>query len=296
MQPTDPFIAVDWGTTNRRAWAIDAAGQVTGHVADDHGILSGASADFAAAARDLRARLGDLPMLLAGMIGSNRGWVEAPYISCPVSLDDLTNALVPIENADAFIVPGVSYADGQRCDVMRGEEVQLFGVMAAGLLDERGLICHPGTHAKWAHVEGGAISSFRTVMTGELFALLKTHSILAPQLGAPVSPGEAFLAGVDRSFERCELTAELFSIRAGSLLGRFVDADASAFASGLLIGADVKIGLSGRAKDEPVSLIGDPRLTELYAAAVRRAGLDCNIYDGDRAFLDGIRAIAGRMT
>lgn len=295
MQKADGLIAVDWGTTNRRAWSLDAGGRVAARVADDRGLRSVAPGGFPDAAGEIRRELGELPMLLAGMVGSNRGWVEAPYLPCPVSLDMLAERLIEVPGADAWIVPGASYADGDRCDVMRGEEVQILGMIAAGIAPADGLSCHPGTHAKWTRTERGAITSFRTVMTGEMFALLKTHSILAPQLGAPVEIGDAFLAGVDRSLARAELTAELFSLRARWLLEGLPHQEASAFASGLLIGADVRIGLSLEAGGGPVTLVGDRKLTALYAAALARARRDCREVDGEAAFLAGIAAIAERM-
>lgn len=290
------YIAVDWGTTNRRAYGLDASGREFGRIRDDRGVRSIARDEFPASVGALRAELGDLPLLLAGMVGSNRGWTEAPYLPCPVTLDDLVARLVEIPHERAWIVPGVAQNADGRYDVMRGEEVQILGAVTGGHSPADGIACHPGTHAKWTRIEGGAITRFRTVMTGEIFALLKQHSILAPQLAAPVDVGEAFLAGVNASLERCELTSELFSIRARGLLARLSTDDASSYTSGLLIGADVRIGLSEAAGEDPVTLIGEPQLTRLYAAAIGRAGHRCTRVDGEAAFLSGIAAIRERLT
>lgn len=124
------FIAVDWGTTNRRAYLIDDAGRNAAEFEDGKGILSVHRGEFENAIAEIRDKLGERPMLLAGMVGSNRGWVEAPYVPCPASGEDLSRALVRI-GEDVAIVPGVSMADG-RSDVMRGEEVQLIGAIASG--------------------------------------------------------------------------------------------------------------------------------------------------------------------
>ena len=126
----------------------------------------------------MRARLGDLPMLLAGMVGSNRGWIEVPYAHCPTGLEELAAAVVHSPDGSAVLVPGVAYL-AERADVMRGEEVQLLGAVADGSIPPDCLVCHPGTHNKWAQVRGGRIVSFRTVMTGELFNLLREKSILS---------------------------------------------------------------------------------------------------------------------
>lgn len=286
------FIALDWGTTNRRAYVIGSDGEVKKRLRDGLGILAIEPDGFPAAVADLRLRLGELPMLMAGMIGSNRGWVEVPYVDCPAGLGKLIGGLKRLPEFDATIVPGLRYADDQYADVMRGEEVQLLGAVAAGLLPPDTTACHPGTHAKWVTMTAGEITAFRTVMTGELFAMLKKHSLLTKQLQAEVAPGAAFAAGVRRSLDRCELTADLFQIRANGLTGRLSDEDAAPYASGLLVGADIRTGLSFLGSDEPVALIGSPRLMALYAAALREAGRDCREIDGQIAFLAGIRKLA----
>jgi 2-dehydro-3-deoxygalactonokinase len=288
------LIAVDWGTTNRRAYGLDAKGVVVDRMSDARGILSVEAGGFPAAVAEIRQRLGDGPMLLAGMIGSNRGWVEAPYVPCPAGLPDLVAGLVRVEAADAAIVPGVAQG-GAEPDIMRGEEVQLLGAVAAGLAPADATACHPGTHAKWVRMRDGTIDAFRTVMTGELFALLKSHSILSSQLQANATAGEAFRNGVRRSLERAELSADLFGVRTRGLIGALEPEDAASYASGLLIGADIRIGLNSAEPGQAIVLIGDGRLTSLYAAALEEAGRPSSQVDGETAFLAGIKAVAEQM-
>ena len=94
---SEGFIAVDWGTTNRRAYRIDGVGHCQASLADDQGVLSVLAGGFPAAVEAIRAELGDLPLLLAGMIGSTRGWVEAPYVTCPAGIKELARKLRWIE-------------------------------------------------------------------------------------------------------------------------------------------------------------------------------------------------------
>lgn len=294
------FIAVDWGTTNRRAYAVDEQGNVVGRLADGRGVLSVGKGDFRPALTEIRTVLGDGPLVLAGMIGSNRGWIETPYIDCPASIDGLHAGLNIVTSYNAAIVPGVCIVTEGRADVMRGEEVQMIGAAAAGLIPADGVACHPGTHSKWVVLAGGAIRDFRTIMTGELFALLKKHSILADQLHARVVPGASFLDGVRRSLSDCALTADLFTVRARGLLTPFAPHDAAAFTSGLLVGADVKIGLAlvqdqQVTDQQPVALVGDPYLTSLYAAALREAGWATKEVDGETAFLAGIKLLVEKI-
>jgi 2-dehydro-3-deoxygalactonokinase len=285
------FIAVDWGTTNRRGYLISPDGACTGEMEDDQGILSVPSGKFPGAVQQIRDRLGNKPMLMAGMIGSNRGWIEAPYVTCPAAVSDLAERLVWAEEGRAAIVPGLSFVGDGRADVMRGEEVQILGAIAAGLVPDTCLICHPGTHNKWINVAGGCILDFRTVMTGEMFNLLKEHSILADVLALPATTGEAFHEGVRRGLSHDGLTAELFSVRARVLLDQAKGEDAASFTSGLLIGADVRVGLRAE-PDAQVIVMGRPELTGLYAAALTEAGQEAREVDGEEAFLAGIRQLA----
>ncbi len=287
----DAFIAVDWGTTNRRSYRIER-GAVVDTQRDDRGVLAMAGGDWAAEAATIRNRHGDLPMLIAGMAGSNRGWREAPYVDCPARIGDLAGAALWIEPRRTAILPGLAQRSSDRPDVMRGEEVQLFGAIAAGLVPANALLCQPGTHCKWAEARDGAILSFSTAMTGELFALLKSHGILAAQLGGGVADGAAFRSGVARARGGDLLTA-LFGIRAAGVLGMRDDADAASYASGLLIGTDVA---AQRVAGRDVHILADPHLSALYSTAVTDHGGGTAIpIDSHAAFVAGIAHLAENL-
>jgi len=294
MRWTDGFIAADWGTSNRRAYRIDASGKCVDEFEDHKGVLAIPEGGFPTAVAEIRERLGDLPLLLAGMVGSNRGWKEAPYVPCPAGLDDLAKAAIRVGDREA-IVPGVSYIGNGRADVMRGEEVQVLGAVAAGLVGHEAVVCHPGTHNKWVQLRKGNIHNFGTVMTGELFSLLKEHSILADFLQGPVEPNDAFKRGVQAALDRGLLPAQLFGVRAGVLLGQAKKEDAASYTSGLLIGTDVGIGMTFPLAAR-VAIMGRPELTKLYAAAVELAGRESIELDGEQSFLAGIIEIAKRIS
>lgn len=277
----DAFLAVDWGTTNRRIYHIEHGLVVRTH-RDDRGVT--AVSDFAGEAAAIRTRFGDLPMLLAGMVGSNIGWQVAPYVAAPAGVSELAVNLLRIDDR-TFIVPGVATAT----DVMRGEEVQLLGAVAAGLAPRDALLVQPGTHCKWAKMGKDRIIGFTTAMTGELFALLRTHGLLAPQLQGEVSANAAFLQGVVDG-KRRDLAASLFGIRAAKLLGGRDDRDAAAYASGLLIGSDVAARLTGGG-NAPVFILSGPELGNLYTAAIAANGRTASLVDSHAAFIAGIIAI-----
>ncbi|MBE7203436.1 MAG: 2-dehydro-3-deoxygalactonokinase [Parafilimonas terrae] len=263
------FLAVDWGTTNRRAYAITADGAVVDSLQDERGVLAVKPGDYPAAIAELRERLGAYPVIACGMVGSSRGWREAPYVDAPATLEHLAAASVEAA-PDVRIVPGVALRDAKRPDVMRGEEVQVLGAIRTGAAPPTALFCQPGTHNKWIETVGGAITTFTTVMTGEIFALLRAHGILAGMLDGPVGDNAAFRRGLRRGIAAQNLAATLFEVRSGVLLGRLAPAEAAAYASGILIGADVatREDLSQR----PVHVLGSGSLIALYAAAIAEAG------------------------
>lgn len=179
------LIAVDWGTSSLRGARLDEAGRVLEEKSAPLGILNVPNGDFAGV---FAAQFSDwmkpgTPCLISGMAGSRQGWAEAPYVACPAGPDELARHLHWIERDRIALVPGLSDTQGEVPDVMRGEEVQIFGAMRlAGLAD--GLFVLPGTHSKWAVVRGGRVIGFSTFMTGEVYGLFAQHSILARTLDA----------------------------------------------------------------------------------------------------------------
>lgn len=290
---SEGYIAVDWGTTNRRAWRV-VDGRVADEFADEIGFTSVPPGGFPAEVAAIRSRLGDLPLLMAGMVGARGGWVAAPYLPCPLDLATLARSLIEVPGERAAIVPGASFVDGQRGDVIRGEETQFFGAIHAGLCGADALICHPGTHNKWALMEGGRLTRFRTVMTGEMFSILKAQSLLKGWLGGEAAPGESFAQGVARGLEGRALTADLFTVRARVLLGSLAEEEVASFVSGLLIGGDLRTGLKGMPEGE-VIVMGRGALTRLYSAALGQLGRASREVDGEAAFLAGTNAIVERL-
>ncbi len=278
------LLGIDWGTTNRRIYAIDARGGVVERLRDGCGVKSLQPGDYAADLAGQRQTFGALPAICAGMVGSDIGWSCAGYVPCPASLPGIAERLLLVEEQSA-IVPGVSF---EQQDVMRGEEVQALGALEIGTVPRDALICQPGTHCKWIELHDGNIVRFRTSMTGELHSLLRGHSLLAGQIQSPAAPNEAFQTGVDLGLSR-ELLHSLFTVRARALLAPAAMTDAASFTSGLLIGQD--IAEQALPPDRSVYLIGEPPLRDLYATALVRCGCEVHVLDSERAFVAGIFAI-----
>ena len=269
------LIALDWGTTSLRAYLLGDHGAVLDRRAEALGILQVPGRDFARVFDDVikewRTRDAALPAIASGMIGSAQGWVEAPYVDVPADVGAVARMLVEVPEVNLRIVPGLAQR-GATPDVMRGEETQLFGAtIGAPALAPRGTVVLPGTHSKWVRLSDGRIERFTTYMTGELFAVLREHSILGRLAGAAAplagGTGDAFLRGVGAARQsRAGLSSVLFSARAASLVGDLPASDSLDYLSGLLIGDEVRSGLATH--EPPRALIGDPRLCERYAAAL----------------------------
>jgi 2-dehydro-3-deoxygalactonokinase len=294
------LVALDWGTSNCRAFRVAEDGQIIASRAAAQGILSVANNDFAGAFRNIVSEWQEgrgAPVLMSGMIGSRQGWVEAPYAPTPAGADELAKKLapVPLPGRKAFIVPGIDgpMAAGGR-DVMRGEETQIIGALD---LDQGGrasrVMCLPGTHSKWVEVAGGRIQRFATFMTGEVFAVLKQHSILGRLMTGTAHDNDAFAAGLARSERAGGLLHQLFGVRTEGLFGTVKPEGLSDFMSGLLIGHEVRAALEWR-PSENVTLVGTPELCALYRAALARQKVSATQVGGEAAAVRGLWRLAQR--
>jgi 2-dehydro-3-deoxygalactonokinase len=277
------LIAIDWGSSSFRAYLMSPDGEVLDEVVSGDGIGSVAAGAYPATLRRLIGGWlqahSSLPVIASGMVGSRHGWREAAYVKCPAGPSDVAAHLTEVE-ADrrrVVLAPGLSYLDesGQP-DVIRGEETEIFGVADSGAR----LIVLPGSHSKWARVEGGRVVAFRTFVTGELFAALRDHTVAgAFARTAPAkSPGEAFTLGAQRgaAAAACQggtgLLGLLFGARSLPLMGSLPEDDAGEYLSGLLIGAEIAEGRRLYPGEEP-HVAGAEALVERYRAAFESLGV-----------------------
>jgi len=291
------LIAIDWGTTSARAYAVDRNAAIVGSRAGALGVQQVDNGGFPAA---LDALLGDwkawrVPRIAAGMIGSRQGWIEAPYLDCPASFDQLASHLVETPSRELAIVPGLLAHDEDGVpDVMRGEETQLAGAFG----DDEGetVAVLPGTHSKWAVVERGRVVRFASYLTGELYAVLLAHSILgrlAQSDPVPRAPGAAFDAGLRRGLAAGGLAHRVFAARTLALTGSLDGRDVADYLSGVVIGDEIASARawSAHAARAPVRVIGTDALVDRYLHALSVAGIAAERGPGDAA-VRGIARIA----
>lgn len=273
------LIAIDWGTTSARAYSVDRAGTVLDYRAAPLGVQQVRDGRFGDA---LESLLGDwrgaqVPRLACGMIGSRQGWVEAPYVACPVPLTDLVAGIVNAPGGGLAVVPGASTRDAYGVpDVMRGEETQIVG--GVDEREDRVLVAMPGTHSKWACVEAGRIVDFMTFMTGEMWNVLLKHSILG-RLAAPspanASIGPGFARGVARGLGPGNLAHDAFGARTLALTGELAGEDVADWLSGVMIGREVRNARTWGQRHgydgARVRLIGEDALVARYELGLTQA-------------------------
>ena len=288
------MIAIDWGTSSFRAYRVTAGGAVLDKRSAPLGIMQIEGRRFADA---LDSQIGDWlaagegPVLMSGMIGSRQGWQEAPYVACPAGPEDIARRLIEVgwgSRRRAWIAPGLSSRDTAGVpDVMRGEETQILGVLDR--LPESAWVCLPGTHSKWVEVREHRIARFTTHMTGEVFAVMKAHSILGRLFAGSATDLTGFDAGVQRARDPGGLLHHLFGVRARGLFGELADVSAASYLSGLLIGHEL-LSISG-AHAAQVYLLGSPELTQLYQRALEQLDRSSVTLDAD-AVVGGLSRLA----
>jgi 2-dehydro-3-deoxygalactonokinase len=290
------FVAVDWGTTRVRASLVGRDGVVLDRMQSDLGVQSVPAGGFpealgAACAPWFEAH-SDLPVLMAGMVGSRNGWVEAPYLHCPCGPREAARSLtaIPGLGREVLLVPGVDIRgiDGDY-DVMRGEETQAFG---AG--EDDGLLCLPGTHSKWVEMRDGRIARFVTFITGELYAALSS-SFVARLAEGPDDAAAGALEAARALRGGGGLTRALFQARTRVLGGEMAPQAVRPLLSHLLVeaeldGATALFGNIGRLR----LVAGEPQLG-LYRSALGARGCAVEAIDPATAMLAGLdRIMAAR--
>ena len=302
LLPALPLLALDWGSSSLRGALIAPDGTVLEERSFTRGILTvdkgGFPAVFEACFRDWM--LPGTLCLIAGMAGSQQGWVEAPYCPCPAGFDDIAQQLVWVDHRAAgriAIVPGLSIEHEGVPDVMRGEETQVFGALQLlGLTQTREVtLVLPGTHSKWVTVNSNRIIDFSSWMTGEFYSLLRQQSILARTLPAeePELDTESFNHGVSHAMRSSSLLHTAFSVRTLSLFKRMNAEALPSYLSGLVIGEEIKNQTLHR--DEPVIVIGSEALTARYKLALAHLGVSV-LRAGSSATWCGLRALADNLS
>ena len=263
MKALNPVVAVDWGSSSFRAYRFDSTAEPVEKVEAPAGIKTVSNGDFEAVLFEHTGHWlhdGDA-VLLSGMITSRNGWVETPYLECPVPLLHLAEKSVhkPLAGGiTAMFLPGVCTHN----DVMRGEELQLYGAINS---DEQ-IVVLPGTHSKWAYVKSGVLEKFHTVVTGELFDLLINNSLVGGLASSTTRSESGFAKGVHDGFGTAAIISQLFTARAGVLLGHLDAREVHSYLSGLLIGNEISES-AGMYPDVPVLLIGAESLVADYQTA-----------------------------
>ena len=288
------FIAADWGTTNLRVWAIDANGELLCKRTSDQGMSVLKPDEFepimVGLIDDLLSESMVMPIIVCGMAGSKSGWIEAPYDSVPSNVSENRGIVSPKTEDSRIsvkILPGLKQEQPE--DVMRGEETQIAGFLKSNP-NFSGCLCLPGTHTKWVVIDNGCIEYFRTSITGEMFNILRQHSILRLTLDASIWNAKDFSDSVVEIMKGPELLLSLlFRLRSKSLVFEGICSSTEAALSGLLIGNDV-VSAKSYWGGRTVYILGEDKLANLYSQALSIQNIDAQIFNVEEATVLGLRA------
>ncbi len=277
------LIGLDWGTTNVRAALLDAHGNAIDERRGESGVGQFNQKDFERNFDALTQDWPQVPAIAAGMVGSRQGWVEAEYLSVPCDTEVLSNSLISFKygERDITIVPGLKLENGARYDVMRGEETQLAGFLAAHE-NFTGTIIMPGTHSKWVTLKSGRIVDFQTYMTGEFFDAVSEHTILRHSVSDQTGPDSFFADKVKMlAANSGSIEGELFGLRARHLLEECDAGRLRQELSALLIMAELRAGQTdGFDLNQHVVLVGTETLTVFYETALKAMGCSTQNHRG----------------
>ena len=289
---TTGFLIVDWGTTNFRVFQMDDKNKLIKKQELPLGLLHVKDGDFAKALENVLSEwlpsYKNLPVIMAGMVGSLNGWFNVDYVETNVSKESLAVKAYQFTlpwGASATIVPGVCHKTKTGAfDVMRGEEVQVFGL--AKLINKPLFnAVLPGTHSKHIRVVNAEITELTSFMTGELFSVISEHTILGKGLPKQIDNKDAFILGVTEG-KTDKLTSALFAARTHRLFNKIEESDIDDYLSGLLIGYELKSVNSSH-----IFLVGGKKLSEKYQVACDVLSIGTTYYSGDECFLAGMTEI-----
>lgn len=300
--PTPPsvaWVAADWGTSHLRLWPMGADGVPLCRIDSDKGMSSLTAADYEQTLLTLlepyMVSNAALDVVCCGMAGSRQGWAEAPYAAAPCtppSFDTATRVQTQDARLRVHILSGVKQAEP--ADVMRGEETQIAGVLAAQP-DLDGVICLPGTHTKWVSVKDGEITGFATFLSGELFQLVSQHSVLRHTLAPQGWDDDAFKDGcLEGTATPNRLANALFGLRASALLNDLDPVAARSRASGFLLGMEIE-ALRREWQGRAVVIVGENEIARAYATALELQGATAEVTDAEKVTLAGLSAAYAQM-
>ena len=298
MDRSVDLVGINWGSSNFRAWRISPGGVLVDELTAPRGVASLDRPGMVDVMAQVAARWPDIRCPVAtGMIGSNIGWIDVPYLDCPVSTADIARGLVPttVGTVDLLIAPGLACrrARDDQPDILRGEDVEIFGALALDGDVSNRLLVLPGTHTKWARTQSGRLVDFFTSMSGEVYDRLTAQGLLASVVEGEAHVGEAFTAGLAVAQEGLGLGAALFGVRARVIRGDLARRDAASYLRGILIGAEFMDAahLYPDAIGSAITLVGNASLSTLYQAAAPVFGHSANIIDARAAGIAGFLAV-----
>ena len=294
------FLSCDWGTSAFRLRLVArGGGHIVASVETDDGVKAintklgepkwptARAEAFAEHLQQAAARLltdagltnTPVPIVVSGMASSSIGWQELPYAPLPFAIEGtgarverLNLELAPGQPQPVLLISGVAGQD----EMMRGEETQLIGLLGMPHFAKCGadsVVVLPGTHSKHIRVRDRQVIGLQTFMTGELFQVLRHHSVLrfTTSTENTMLDEAPFADGVRAVLDR-GLSRTLFQVRSRGVLAGKSNEQNRDYLAGLLIG-DELAALAKMPGDSPILLAMNQPMSDYYLAAARVIGI-----------------------
>jgi 2-dehydro-3-deoxygalactonokinase len=304
LNPNGMMILGDWGTTVNRLYLCQWSHNTLSILdrVEGQGTKNNPSPEnsFFELTANWFEKHGNISAYLIGTVGSNLGWRQVNYVSCPTTHSQCLSAALRFSarGIDFVIFPGLSCLNRHGLpDSMRGEETQTFGFLAqqkqsALTAPTSQLICLPGTHTKWVQVENSEVTTFLTSPIGELYEVLCLHSVLLKNATVNDWDEEGFKQGLMLAEKNSSsLLHTLFATRTQQIINGYTNPQAAGFLSGLLIGSDIKSARRSFETFSHVVLIGASRVNSLYEKAFKYNKISTEVYSSEWATTQGIATI-----
>ena len=296
------LIGLDWGSTNLRAFAFNAQGEVVDRAESSAGALTLSSAAqfddaLVAVVGDWAKRHPDARLIACGMVGAKSGWSDAGYVGLNGAAGTalayvLAAKVVTVETSLGVlaIIPGIK---SEEPDVMRGEETQLVGSGVA-----EGVVVMPGTHCKWVNMNGGRVESFATFYTGEMNSLIRGHSSVGALIKSAPDIDDIAAYEMGLNYARAGAASwlhDLFVLRASVVTGQRSEAFVSTVLAGWLLGCEISAALSMYPDTRGVVLVASQTLVPWYERATRAFGVSCDALNAEQVTTRGLWRVAQRL-
>ena len=268
------YITIDGGTTNTRI-----------HLVQDEKVVQSIKFSIGASKENERweaikngickilkdnnlTEIDIVAVLASGMITRNY-----PHITAPAGANELHSGLIKVDMSEITGIP-FYFIRGVKtdCDMIRGEETEIVGINDG----KKRVYILPGTHSKIIRTdEDGRIVDIKTMLTGEMAAVLSKFTILNESVD--IATNEIDKEFLLKGFDYCKqngINNALFKVRILDKLENKTAAEIYSFFWGVILCEEI-VAIS-KMNPETLTLAGKKEFVEPMSVLIENQ-TDCKI-------------------